>query len=89
MQQSSKPARPKGAPRTYILEVNGAKRAASRTEFAFSWHDRVAPDDPSIAGPMTMTIKGVRYTARLRNGVLRWEPCAEVESCTAMSVLKR
>jgi hypothetical protein len=74
MQRSGKPARPKGAPRTYILEVNGAKRAATRDQFAFAWHDRLAPDDPSIRQPMTITIKGVCYTARLQDGVLRWVP---------------
>lgn len=74
MQRSGKPARPKGAPRTYILEVNGAKRAATRTDFAFSWHDRIAPDDPSIAEPLAVTLNGKRYKAVLRGGVLRWEP---------------
>ncbi|MCC6145894.1 MAG: hypothetical protein IT368_18960 [Candidatus Hydrogenedentes bacterium] len=77
MQRSRKPTPAKGAPRVYILEVNGAKRAASRNEFAFAWQDRVAPDDPSISQPMTITIKGVRYTARLQDGVLRWVPSPE------------
>jgi len=83
MQQSRKPARPKGAPRTYILEVNGAKRAASRTDFAFAWQDRVAPDEPSIAEPLTITLNGKRYKAVLQGGVLRWEPCAESETGNA------
>ena len=76
MQQSRKPAPPKGAPRIYFLEVNGVKRAASRTNFAFSWHYRVAPDDPSIAESLTMTIDGKRYEAKLKGGVLRWVPCS-------------
>lgn len=73
MQKPRKPARPAGAPRTYVLEIRGKSRVATRSDFAFAWQDRPDMSEVSDQEPVEAIINGVRHKGRLINGVFRWE----------------